>query len=163
MDNRRPIETLLWCIAFPGFGQFLNGKYFKGIVLLILEFMINMGSHLNQIIMLSFLGEITQAIEQTNYQWLMFYPCVYMFGMWDAYKDAGGGKTPFAYLPFVLSAYFATVGVIYSSKLHIFETLLGPVWLPMIFSFIGIATGIFIRFVFIKLLRKDWVNSVNKY
>ncbi|MGC5327640.1 hypothetical protein [Brevibacillus sp. SYSU BS000544] len=152
MDNRRPIEALLWCIAFPGFGQFLNGKYFKGVVLLFLEFVINMGSHLNQVIRLSFLGEIQQAIEMANFQWLMFYPCVYMFGIWDAYKDAGGGRTPIAYLPFVLSAYFGTVGVIYSSQLQLFNVLLGPVWLPMLFAFCGIAIGILVRYVLIKTI-----------
>jgi TM2 domain-containing membrane protein YozV len=34
-------ETLLWSIALPGFGQFLNGKYVKGLTLLFLEFLVN--------------------------------------------------------------------------------------------------------------------------
>jgi hypothetical protein len=36
-----------------------------------------------------------------------------MFSMWDAYKDAGGGKESFSFLPFVFSAYFITVGLIF--------------------------------------------------
>ena len=32
-----PTEKLLWSIALPGFGQMLNGKYVKGILLIILE------------------------------------------------------------------------------------------------------------------------------
>lgn len=104
-------ERILWSIAIPGFGQFLNQKYLKGIALILLELLINNGSHLNQIILLSFQGRISQAISTTNYQWLMFYPCVYMFGIWDAYKDAGG-TAPFAYLPFVLTAFFGTVGIV---------------------------------------------------
>ena len=40
-------------------------------------------------ILYSFQGNIIrEAIEATNYQWLMSYPCLYMFSMWDAYKDA---------------------------------------------------------------------------
>ncbi|WP_349655130.1 hypothetical protein [Neobacillus sp. YX16] len=107
-----PKEKLLWSIAFPGFGQMLNGKYFKGILFILLEFVINVQSHFNEVIMLSFNGEIEKTFARTEYQWLMFYPCVYFFAMWDAYKDAGGDKEPYSFLPFVSSAYLVTVGLI---------------------------------------------------
>lgn len=47
-----PKEKLLWSIAFPGFGQLLNGKYVKGIIFISLEFIINVQSKFNQIIYL---------------------------------------------------------------------------------------------------------------
>lgn len=84
-------ERLFWCIAFPGFGQLLNGKYFKRITFISLEFIINVKSHFNEVILYSFNGEIKKAIDYTDYQWIMFYPCVYFFAIWDAYKDAGAG------------------------------------------------------------------------
>ncbi|WP_371263431.1 hypothetical protein [Paenibacillus sp. 1_12] len=115
-----------------------------------LEFVINSNAHLNQIIILSFNGEILSSIEHTDYHWLMFYPCVYMFGMWDAYKD-GGETSPYAYLPYVVGAFFGTVGLIYSERLTIFGILLGPVWMPMLFAFLGIGLGIAI----FKLLNKQ--------
>ncbi|MGM0877546.1 MAG: hypothetical protein ACQEWV_23115 [Bacillota bacterium] len=34
--NKSPFEKRMWSIALPGYGQYLNGKYFKGTVLLIL-------------------------------------------------------------------------------------------------------------------------------
>jgi hypothetical protein len=37
--NKNPFKKLLRSIALPGFGQYLNGKYVKGTVLLILEFL----------------------------------------------------------------------------------------------------------------------------
>ncbi len=132
----------MWCIAIPGFGQFLNGKYFKGLVLILLEFAINIGSRLNLIIIASFKGDIEEAIRQTDYQWLMFYPCIYMYALWDAYRDAGGGTAPWAVLPFLLAAYFGTVGVIYSDTLMIRGVKLGPVWLPMITAMLGVALGV---------------------
>lgn len=52
-----PIEKLLWSMALPGFGQFLNGKVVKGIVLLILEFLVNVQANFNVVIILSFQGE----------------------------------------------------------------------------------------------------------
>lgn len=138
------IERLLWSIALPGFGQLLNGKVVKGLTFAFLEFLVNVQSNFNKIIILSFHGNIQAAIQETNYQWLMFYPCLYFFAMWDAWKDAGGGKERFSFLPFVFSAYFVTVGCIYSSNAKLFGVLLGPVWLPMICVIPGVIVGILI-------------------
>ena len=110
-----PYEKLLWSIALPGFGQLLNGKYIKGILFIFLEIIINVQGSFNEIIMSIFQGEIENAVVQANYQWLMFYPCLYFYAMWDAFKDSGGRKEPFSFLPFVFAAYFVTVGCIYSS------------------------------------------------
>jgi hypothetical protein len=143
--NKSAFEKLMWNIALPGFGQYLNGKYFKGTVLLILEFLINVQADFNQVILLSFHGEIGDAIRHADYKWLMFYPCLYFFSMWDAVKDAGGGKDPYSFLPYVFAAFFVTVGLIFSSNLMIFGVLLGPVWLPILFVFPGVIIGGIIR------------------
>ncbi|UOE58297.1 hypothetical protein HPB58_13130 [Priestia filamentosa] len=135
-------EKLLWSIALPGFGQILNGKLIKGILILFLEILINVQANFNEVIILSFHGDIVSAIEQTNYQWLMFYPCLYFFAIWDAFKDAGGGKERYSFLPFVFGAYFVTIGLIYSSNLKLFGVLFGPVWLPMIFLIPGVGIGL---------------------
>ncbi|MBZ5749555.1 hypothetical protein [Metabacillus rhizolycopersici] len=145
------MEKLFWSIAFPGFGQILNGKLVKGFVLIFLELLINVQANFNKVIMLSFHGDIISAIEQTNYQWLMFYPCLYMFAMWDAYRDAGKGKSPYSFLPFVFSAYFVTVGLIYSSSLKVFGVLFGYVFLPMLFLIPGISIG-FLRKIALRNL-----------
>ncbi|MBA2939098.1 hypothetical protein HZF08_12350 [Paenibacillus sp. CGMCC 1.16610] len=139
MVRGQKLERLLWSIAFPGFGQLLNRKYIKGVLLIALEVIINLQSHLNKVIQCSFTGDIGGAIAETDYQWLMFYPCVYMFGIWDAYRDADDEQKPFAFLPFVFAAFFATAGLIFSPY------LLGPVWLALIFCFIGVGVGIFLR------------------
>jgi hypothetical protein len=132
-------EVFLWSIALPGFGQILNGKFLKGLLLVLLEFIINVQSNLNELIISSFHGEIEKTINQTHYQWLMFYPCVYMFAIWDAYKDAGGGTSPYAVVPFVFGAYFGTVGIIFS------RDLLGAVWLGLVGMFLGIGLGLLLR------------------
>lgn len=139
----KTVERVLWSIAIPGFGQFLNGKIVKGIALILLEFLINSRAHLNQVILLSFQGHTHEAIQNTDYQWLMFYPCVYMFAIWDAYRDAGGGVHRFSYLPFILAAYLGTVGIMYS------HFLLGPVFLPMALAIVGVFVGSLLRLVII--------------
>lgn len=140
--NNSVIEKLMWSIALPGFGQYLNGKYFKGTVFLILEVLINVQANFNQVILLSFHGKIGDAIKHAEFQWLMFYPCLYF---WDAVKDAGGGKDPYSFLPYVFAAFIVTVGLIFSTNLMIFGVLLGPVWLPILFVFPGIIIGFITR------------------
>ncbi|MBM7585439.1 hypothetical protein JOC86_001981 [Bacillus pakistanensis] len=139
------MEKLLWSIAFPGFGQLLNGRYIKGIMIIALEILINVQANFNTAIIASFQGDISKAIQETNDQWLMFYPCLYFFAIWDAYKDAGGGENPYSFLPFVFGAYFVTVGLIFSSNLKLFGVLVGPVWLPMLFSIPGIGVGLLLK------------------
>ncbi|WP_205516279.1 hypothetical protein [Paenibacillus sp. SYP-B3998] len=75
-DKEKKLEQLFWNIALPGVAQLLNGKYIKGVLFIVLEFLINVQANFNTVILLSFQGEINQAIEQTNYQWLMFSPAV---------------------------------------------------------------------------------------
>lgn len=155
MNKNARFEAFIWCIAFPGFGQLLNGKLVKGIVLIILELLINAMSGLNELIISSFHGDIDTAIQVTNYQWLMFYPCVYMFGIWDAYKDAGGGQTPYAAAPFAFGAFFGTVGVIFS------RDLFGAMWLGLLGLLVGVIVGLILKRVLQALDRnRDGSSSL---
>ncbi|GGC76784.1 hypothetical protein GCM10007216_04140 [Thalassobacillus devorans] len=152
------LEVLLWSIALPGFGQLLNGKYIKGILLVSLELLINVMGNFNKVIVLSFNFKIEEAIAETNYMWLMFYPCLYFFSIWDAYKDAGGGKDKsFAYLPLVFSAYFVTTGLIFSPEFTFFGYLMGPIWLPILFLPIGLGIGVIIRRILLKIYSKETI------
>jgi hypothetical protein len=67
-----PKEKLIWSIALPGFGQLLNGKYLKGILFISLEFVINVRSHFNELIMLSFNGELKTPLTIQNINGLCF-------------------------------------------------------------------------------------------
>ncbi|AIE59426.1 hypothetical protein [Bacillus methanolicus] len=144
------LEAVLWNIALPGFSQLLYGRFLKGLLFVVLEFIINFFSNFNLAIMYSFQWEIQKAFEVTNFQWLMFYPCLYMFAMWDAYKAASQKEEKFSYLPFVFSAYFVTVGLMYSPKFELFGVLLGPVFTPMMFLIPGISIGFLIKFLLLK-------------
>lgn len=147
------LEKALWSIAIPGFGQFLNKKYFKGTILVICEFIINIKAKVNTLIVLSFLGKTELAVETANYQWLMFYPCVYLFAIWDAYKDGSDREErSLLFIPFAMSAYIETVGVIYSKVFKIRGVLLGPIFLPMACIFIGFAIGLIIRSICLKFI-----------
>ncbi len=141
MKKMSKLEAVLWNIAFPGFTQLLTGHYIKGVLFVVLEFVMNSNSHFNQAIMFSFLGEIEKAEAVVNYQWLMFYPCVYMFSMWDGYRAAMPAEEKFSFLPFVFCAYFVTVGLMISPKVTVFQIHPGPIFLPMLFLIPGLLVG----------------------
>ena len=54
MKKVEPLEAILWSIALPGFSQLLSGSIIKGLFFVSLEFIINVNSHFNKGIMLSF-------------------------------------------------------------------------------------------------------------
>jgi hypothetical protein len=146
-DMKKPgkLEGVLWNIGLPGFTQLISGQYIKGILFVLLEFTINVSSHFNLAIMYSFQGNIAKAMEVTNFQWLMFYPCLYFFALWDAYRDAMPESEKETYLLFAFSAFFVTVGLMYSPSLRIFGVLFGPVFLPMLFLLPGLAIGYILK------------------
>lgn len=150
------LEAVLWSMALPGFSQLLRGSYVKGVLFVLLEFMINVFSHFNEAIMYSFLWEIDKAAAIINYQWLMFYPCLYMFAMWDAYRSAMPENEEYSYLPFAIGAYFITVGLMLSKKIRLFGILFGPIFLPMIFLIPGLLIGFIIKYwiLYAKTKRK---------
>lgn len=143
--RKKKAEVLFWSIALPGFGQLLNGKYLKGIVLIALEFIVNVKGRINEVIMYSFLGQMELAIKSADYLWIMFYPCLYLFAIWDAYRDAGGNNQPYNFIPYVFSAYIGTIGVIYSSTFTMGGYYIGPVFLPIIGMVLGFVIGQLIR------------------
>jgi hypothetical protein len=146
------LEKAMWSIAIPGFGQLMNKRYFKGIILIILELIVNVKANINTAIVLSFLGQTKQAVDICNYQWLMFYPCVYLYSIWDAYKDGSEEEEkPLLFLPFAIAAYVETVGVIYSKVFRINGVLLGPIFLPMACIFIGLGIGFIIRYLVLRI------------
>lgn len=75
-------------------------------------------------------------------QWLMFYPCLYFFAIWDAVKEAENGASRFTFIPFVSCAYFVTVGIMYSSVTTINGVFIGPIWLPMLSVVPGLVIGL---------------------
>ncbi|MDP4103958.1 MAG: hypothetical protein Q8935_03300 [Bacillota bacterium] len=156
MKKMGRLEAVLWNIAFPGFSQLLSGQYIKGILFVFLEILINSKSQFNHAIMYSFIGEMERAYSVLNYQWIMFYPCVYMFAIWDAYRFAmpEAEDEKLSFLPFVFSAYFVTVGIMYSTKMTIFKMNLGPIFLPILFLIPGITSGFLIKYLFLYKSKK---------
>ncbi|WP_342047074.1 hypothetical protein [Bacillus sp. OTU530] len=119
-----------------------------------IEFLVNIQANFNEAILSSFHGNIDNSIEKINFNWLMFYPCLYFFSMWDAVKDANGEEnSPFLFLPFVFAAYFVTIGLIYSTKITILVLFLGPIFLPMLFVIPGVLIGLIVKKVITSFIK----------
>jgi hypothetical protein len=144
------LEAILWSIALPGFPQLLINSVIKGIFFVALEFIINIQSNFNEGIRLSFLGETRLAAEVIDYQWLMFYPCLYMFAMWDAFKSAEGKRNKYSFLPFVCTAYTVTTGLMLSPRIFIKEIFIGPIFFPMLCVLPGVGAGLLLKYFLIK-------------
>jgi hypothetical protein len=146
------LEAILWSIALPGFPQLLINSVVKGIFFVILEFLINVQSNFNEGIRLSFLGETRLAAEVIDYQWLMFYPCLYMFAMWDAFKSAQGERDRYSFLPFVCTAYTVTTGLMISPDIYINDIFIGPVFFPMLCVVPGVGAGLLIQYLLKRVI-----------
>lgn len=146
---RSPVTALLWSFTIPGFGQLYNQDYLVGLTLIFLEFLINVKANLNLVILLSFQGQCLEAIKAANFQWLLFYPCVYCYSLWQAFNRAleinrSQEKTQeYNYRShytclFTGSAMGGTLGVIYSFNI-------GPVWGGIIGMAVGALCGLMIE------------------
>lgn len=144
--SRSPTIAMLWSVCIPGFGQLYNRDFIAGLLLVILEFAINVNAHLNLAILYSFRGQVTLASQVTDYQWLLFYPCVYAYSMWQAYNKAleinqektgnhvDDQKHSLYNGHFIGSAMGGTLGIIYIS-------VIGPVFGGILGMIIGAALG----------------------
>jgi hypothetical protein len=142
-----PLSAALWSAAIPGFGQFCNRSYIKAVTLIVMEFLVNIYSHLNQAIFYSWLWDVPSAQRCLNYEWLLFYPCMYVFAVYDAYHECSirmqKPHSPYLYIPFAGTSFVGTVVVIWSSGQRPFFGLekLGPIFAGVIVILAGICLG----------------------
>lgn len=136
---------MLWSVCIPGFGQFYNRDYVIGLLLFIIEIVVNVNSKLNLAILYSFTGQTSLAVEVVDYQWVLFYPCLYAYSLWQAYnkaveinwinKGAGPDGPPLRFNgAFLGAAFCGTLGLIYSP-------VIGPVFGGILGMSAGAAAG----------------------
>ncbi|MFZ5633625.1 MAG: hypothetical protein ACOY40_12355 [Bacillota bacterium] len=87
LDKGNPWVAAAWSALLTGFGHIYNGKTFKALILLGWAVATIYFAHLNNAIIDTFNGRFQRAAENVDYQWLLFFPSVYFFAIWDAYTD----------------------------------------------------------------------------
>ncbi|GBF34019.1 protoporphyrinogen IX oxidase [Desulfocucumis palustris] len=88
LNRLNPWLAATWSALLPGFGHMYNGKTIKGTILLVWSVAIIYFSHVNHGIIATFTGEFSKVNDIVNYQWLLFFPSIYLFSIWDSYNDA---------------------------------------------------------------------------
>ncbi len=87
LDRGNPWAAIAWSALFTGFGHLYNNKALKSVILVAWMVFIIHFSHLNSAIIATFNGNFPLAREVVDYQWLLFFPSIYVYAMWDAYND----------------------------------------------------------------------------
>lgn len=85
---RNPYAAAFWSLAFPGFGHILTHKYIEGILLFLLEILINLEANVNLAILYSFTGRFQLAKSVIHKEWILLYVPTYMFAIWDSFRAA---------------------------------------------------------------------------
>jgi hypothetical protein len=128
----------LFSILMPGFGQVYNRQFVKGIIFLIIEHYDNTLGHINEAIHLDFNGFHQNAINVTDFGYMLFYPGFYAYCIWDAWFFAkpGADKVKTA-IPFLIGGFLGCIASIFASHIPIPTLTTGLIMIiPMIFSMI---------------------------
>ncbi|MZP28300.1 hypothetical protein GTO91_00995 [Heliobacterium undosum] len=88
LSHKNPWAAAGWSALFTGFGHIYNMKTFKGVILLLWLVTIIFFSHFPQAVIYTFTGRFQEISNLVDYHWLMFFPSIYVFGIWDSYNEA---------------------------------------------------------------------------
>jgi len=87
LTRRNPIMAAIWSCAVSGFGQLYIDRGLKAVILMVWYLVVVLKSGLAMAAYHSILGEFSLASENLDFQWLLFWPSIYIFGIADAYAD----------------------------------------------------------------------------
>lgn len=86
LDKRSPWVSVFWSMLFTGFGHLLCHRTIGGFTLLGWAIAIDLKAKLPQLIILSLTGQFNRIPQLgVSYEWLLFFPSIYLFGIYDAY------------------------------------------------------------------------------
>ena len=84
---RNPWVVAFFSFSYPGFGHLLLHRYIAGFILILWETFINQSAKINLGIFYTLTGNFSKAMDVIDEQWLMVYVAIYMFGIWDGYRQ----------------------------------------------------------------------------
>ncbi|MYL33846.1 hypothetical protein GLW05_09570 [Pontibacillus yanchengensis] len=85
LDKRSPFFAALWSLFMPGLGQLYIHRIITAFVVIIWSVTFFYYSHLLEAISMLFLGDIAEATKVLEPEWLLMFPSVYGFAIYDAY------------------------------------------------------------------------------
>lgn len=89
MDKRIPWVAAFWSFIFTGLGHVYSQRIVSGFIMLGWTVAITYHAKLHCLVTLTMLGQFDRLHEVAiNYEWALFFPSIYCFGIIDAYEQA---------------------------------------------------------------------------
>lgn len=85
LDKRNPVVSVMWSLFIPGLGQLYIHRILTAIFLIIGLVIFYYCSHVQEAVVLLFLGKVKEATSVIKPEWLLFLPSHYGFALYDAY------------------------------------------------------------------------------
>jgi hypothetical protein len=87
LDRRKPSLAIIWSLFVPGLGQLYIHRIITAFFIIVWVMIFAYYSRGLEAISLLFLGKIKQATAVLNIEWLLFFPSIYGFAVFDAYEN----------------------------------------------------------------------------
>lgn len=85
LDKRNPVMSVIWSFFIPGLGQLYLHRIVTAFFVIVWTVVFFYYSHALEAISLLFIGEIKEATAVLNPEWLLFFPSLYSFSVYDSY------------------------------------------------------------------------------
>ncbi|WP_033829720.1 hypothetical protein [Bacillus andreraoultii] len=85
LDKRNPVLSVMWSLFIPGLGQLYIHRILTAVFVIIWLVVFYYYSHVQEAVVLLFLGKVKEATSVLNPEWLLFIPSHYGFATYDAY------------------------------------------------------------------------------
>jgi hypothetical protein len=87
LDKRSPITALLWSMTIPSMGQLYIHRIFIGFFTLVMTVIVMYLSHFLEALHYVILGDIEKSTGVLDAQWLLYFPSLYFFSIYDSYTN----------------------------------------------------------------------------
>ncbi|KOO42888.1 hypothetical protein [Priestia koreensis] len=87
LDKRSPLVAFMWSLFAPGLGQLYVHRIVTAFFVIVWSVVFFYYSHALEAIILLFQGDIQRSTDAIRGEWLLFFPSLYGFAVFDAYMN----------------------------------------------------------------------------
>jgi TM2 domain-containing membrane protein YozV len=87
ITRRNPVMAAFWSATITGFGQFYNDRGLKSLIMMGWYLAVVLKSGLSTAAFYTVTGRLDEVLAVLDFQWLLFWPSIWVFGVVEAYAD----------------------------------------------------------------------------
>ncbi|RTE08034.1 hypothetical protein [Paenibacillus whitsoniae] len=88
LDKKSPWIALIWSMTIPSLGQLYIHRIVAAALTLIMTLIIVINSNMVEALHYFLLGNLPVTKEVLGAQWLLYFPSIYFYGLYDSYSNA---------------------------------------------------------------------------